>query len=527
MIQKHDTHILLQNENGPCPLLAAANCLLLKGAISLPPSIVVGAGVVTIDQLVNILAEKVLVGNNSNAGKQQEEERQQQEHHIQEVLTVFPSLQFGMDVNPKFTNGISGVEYTMELNAFDLLYVELVHGWLIDPTEVEYDLILLSNLGDDGQAQAPQHQTYNQLINQIIKGNEASSVLEAMHASSESNDNNNEDNTLFDVTTTTATTIEEKRQKHHELSTLATQGSLIHGFLERSSHQLTQYGLHTLYEHLPEGALVVFFRNNHFNTLTKHDGMLYLLVTDLGYATVDIMWEKLDVIDGDTEYMTAEFVRPPPMPHHMNAAAAACTGEELVANSVQSRADYHLALQLSRETTTNATASSGIRGGNANGGNGNADAAPVESNTGASTPEAVAVTEDQNVQAALRASLEEYQQSHHEHSITPTRVAIPPAQPSPQPVPAVGVVPPPVVAVGLQMTCEETDRLLALQLERESMPANIDDQASHRLAMELHRKDQEARRQRVDRPAGPPGRLPTTPPPRRALSAKKDNCVLM
>ena len=555
MIQKHDTHILLQNENGPCPLLAAANCLLLKGAISLPPSIVVGqAGVVTIDQLINILAEKVLVGNH-NPGKQEEQQSQQsqQEHHIQEVLTVFPSLQFGMDVNPKFTDGCSGVEYTLELNAFDLLHVELVHGWLIDPTDVEYDLIYLSsnqNLGEAGQAQAkakararaPQHQTYNQLINQVIKGNEASSVLDAMHASSQNknndnNDNNNNDNTLIDaMTATTTATTEETRQKHHELSTLATQGSLIHGFLERSSHQLTQYGLHSLYEHLQEGALVVFFRNNHFNTLTKHDGMLYLLVTDLGYATVDIMWEKLDVIDGDTEYMTADFVRPPPMPHHMNAAVSTCTGEQLVANNVQSQADYHLALQLSRETTTNnaavstgAAVNTGIRGGNVNGGrNGNANVAPVESNTGASTPGAVAVREDQDVQAALRASLQEYQQLTLSSS---SPVTIPSAQPSPQHAAASGVpatAPPTVAAVGVQMTCEETDRLLAMQLERESMPANMDDQASHRLAMELHRKDQEERRQRVDRPAGPPGRLPTTPPPpRQSLFAKKDNCVLM
>jgi hypothetical protein len=556
---------LLQNENGPCPLLAAANCLLLKGAISLPSQIVV-VQVVTIDQLVNILAEKVLVGNTGNSngngngtpsdmdGHQQQQQQQQKEHHIQEVLTVFPSLQFGMDVNPKFTMGPSGVEYTMQLNAFDLLHVELVHGWLIDPTQVEYDLIAIG--GQDGQTQ-PQHQTYNQLVNQIIKGNEASSLLDAMHASQNKknngndNVNGNDDNTLIDVTTTTTATTstedettEETRQKHHDLSTLATQGSLLHGFLEQSSHQLTQYGLGALFAHLQEGALCVFFRNNHFNTLTKHDGMLYLLVTDLGYATVDIMWEKLDVIDGDTEYCTADFVRPPPLPPHTTVNAT--TGEQ------QSQADYHLALQLSREETA-ATVSSGIRGGN--GGNGNG-AAPVEANTGASTPGAVTVlAEDQDVQAALQASLHEYQQQQqhynppealpttslevHAHGTTPTptptptRVIIPPAQPAQQQQAASGAVSaPPMVAMGVQMTtttCEEADRLLALQLERESMPADDDQEASHRLAMKLHRNEQEIQRQRaVDRPARPPGRLPTTPPPRNAQhSAKKDNCVLM
>jgi hypothetical protein len=74
------------------------------------------------------------------------------------------------------------------------------------------------------QQQQQQYQTYNQLINQIIKGDEASSVLEAMHASQK---NNNDATT---TTTTTTTTIQETRQKHHDLSTLATQGALLHGF---------------------------------------------------------------------------------------------------------------------------------------------------------------------------------------------------------------------------------------------------------------------------------------------------------
>ena len=263
--QKDKYQILLQNENGPCPLLAAGNCLLLKKSITLPSNCI-KAGVVTIDELTNVLAEKILLNNTTQT--------EQTDHHINEVMKIFPNLQFGMDVNPKFTNGPTGVEYTMELNAFDLLHIELVHGWLLEPDAQEYEYI--------------KNQTYNQCINLVIQGNDASSTLH------EEQEKNNNDNAMM------------RLENHDELSTQATIGTIIHHFLDRSSHQLTQYGLTVLHEYVKEGDMVVFFRNNHFNTLTKHtDGHLYLLVTDFGYADVaSVVWEKLDVIDGDTEYVT-------------------------------------------------------------------------------------------------------------------------------------------------------------------------------------------------------------------------------
>jgi hypothetical protein len=47
------------------------------------------------------------------------------------------------------------------------------------------------------------------------------------------------------------------------------------------------------------GTLCAFFRNNHFSTMLKKDGRLYLLVTDTGYAgEASVVWELLDEIDG-------------------------------------------------------------------------------------------------------------------------------------------------------------------------------------------------------------------------------------
>jgi MINDY deubiquitinase len=343
--QEKDHHILLQNENGPCPLLAATNCLILKGAVELPSNCI-GVGVVTIDQLVNVLAEKILMNNSSEQG----------EHHVQEVLTIFPTLQFGMDVNPKFTAGPTAVEYTMHLNAFDLLHVELVHGWLLEPDAEEYQLI--------------ENKTYNQLVNLVIEGNDAASTLQ------------------------NATPTEGPISAAHDvLSTKATQGAIVNHFLVRSGHQLTQYGLDVLYEYMKDGQMVVFFRNNHFNTLTKHAGILYLLVTDFGYANVStVVWEKLDVIDGDTEYVNGQFATSLPIVNQNGGATL---------DDCQSQADYQLALQLNQENSQ-APATRVVSG------------APLPTRMSQEAPY------DAEMEAAQRASIEEYNRLNPHNPIVGT-----------------------------------------------------------------------------------------------------------
>ena len=47
--------------------------------------------------------------------------------------------------------------------------------------------------------------------------------------------------------------------------------------------QLTYHGLAELSTTLKEGELAVFFRNNHFSTVHRSGGQLFLLVTDQGF----------------------------------------------------------------------------------------------------------------------------------------------------------------------------------------------------------------------------------------------------
>ncbi|XP_077239425.1 uncharacterized protein LOC143880366 isoform X3 [Tasmannia lanceolata] len=92
------------------------------------------------------------------------------------------------------------------------------------------------------------------------------------------------------------------------ISLNAEKGELIRNFLKSNASQLTIYGLFCLQEGLKERELCVFFRNNHFNTMFKFNGELYLLATDQGYINQpDLVWEKLNEVNGDTVFMTGTF----------------------------------------------------------------------------------------------------------------------------------------------------------------------------------------------------------------------------
>ncbi|VAI90777.1 unnamed protein product [Triticum turgidum subsp. durum] len=86
------------------------------------------------------------------------------------------------------------------------------------------------------------------------------------------------------------------------------QWDLIDNFLQSTANQLTVYGLFCLQEGLKERELCVFFRNNHFNTMFKYNGSLYLLATDQGFfGQTDLVWQTLDEVNGDGVFLTSNF----------------------------------------------------------------------------------------------------------------------------------------------------------------------------------------------------------------------------
>uniref|UniRef100_A0A8C3NSD8 Ubiquitin carboxyl-terminal hydrolase n=1 Tax=Cyanoderma ruficeps TaxID=181631 RepID=A0A8C3NSD8_9PASS len=171
------------------------------------------------------------------------------QQNISDSMTVLPKLSTGLDVNVRFT-GVSDFEYTPECIVFDLLNIPLYHGWLVDPQ--------VKPGAGPGRGQA--------LVEKIITC------------------------------------------KHASDSSLVSEGLVAEQFLEATASQLTFHGLCELTARAREGELGVFFRNNHFSTMIKHKGHLYLLVTDQGFLQEEgVVWESLHSVDGDSCFCDTEF----------------------------------------------------------------------------------------------------------------------------------------------------------------------------------------------------------------------------
>ncbi|GBO07500.1 Ubiquitin carboxyl-terminal hydrolase MINDY-1 [Araneus ventricosus] len=135
------------NENGPCPLIAITNVLIMKGRITVPSLV----DFVTTENLMAYLGDCILesIPKNIPEGTQLNFEQ-----NMHDAMAVLPKLQTGLDVNVKFT-GISDFEYTPECIIFDLLRIPLYHGWLIDPQMID----VMTAVGKC---------SYNQLVEKII-----------------------------------------------------------------------------------------------------------------------------------------------------------------------------------------------------------------------------------------------------------------------------------------------------------------------------------------------------------------------
>ncbi|KAK4262699.1 hypothetical protein QN277_028230 [Acacia crassicarpa] len=143
------TPIVLQNENGPCPLLAICNVLLLRNSIHLSPDV----AEVSQEKLLSLVAER-LIDSNSNVNNKDAGYVKNQLQNISDAIDLLPRLATGIDVNIKFKR-INDFEFTPECAIFDLLDISLYHGWIVDPE-------------DRDTANAIGSKSYNALMGELV-----------------------------------------------------------------------------------------------------------------------------------------------------------------------------------------------------------------------------------------------------------------------------------------------------------------------------------------------------------------------
>mmetsp|Transcript_39048 Transcript_39048/g.98417 ORF Transcript_39048/g.98417 Transcript_39048/m.98417 type:complete len:477 (-) Transcript_39048:575-2005(-) len=144
-----ETCLVTQSENGPCPLLAIANILILQKELFISTDY----GAITTNELVSLVGS-ALISREPKTFKS-EEEQKHYEFLVAEAMETLPGLAVGLFVNVLFTGSVTSFEFTKQVGVFDLFRIPLVHGWLVDPQ----DIMSYSYL--DGKS-------YNQLMERLV-----------------------------------------------------------------------------------------------------------------------------------------------------------------------------------------------------------------------------------------------------------------------------------------------------------------------------------------------------------------------
>ncbi|KAK3434462.1 hypothetical protein EUGRSUZ_D01937 [Eucalyptus grandis] len=243
--------IILQDKNGPCSLLAICNYLILQGIRELDQN----RDEFSLEELLNLVGN-ALIDSNSNI-----------EVMASSILFFFPlwkccrmrvlALMNIMDRKSRthldrccvlrLAFIIKDFVNTPELGIFHLLDIPLYHGCVVDPQ----DATAIGAIGS---------KSYDDLSSAVV-----------------------------------APDLTPRKRK------------LFQKIVENKSG-LTPYGLSCLRRDVRDGELCVLFHNEHFSTMFKYKGQLYLLATDEAFLDMpNHVWEKLEKVKGGNVYVSSDF----------------------------------------------------------------------------------------------------------------------------------------------------------------------------------------------------------------------------
>lgn len=297
---EHQTPILLQDLNGPCPLIALVNTLLLKNEIDVRNETFnpvqdefqvnrqrkfgginnlkllllrdhSNTGSIELSRLLSQLGDILLVMLEVQGNKVSN-------YDLDNLLKSLPLLHTGLSVNPNLIDGKFPPE-DLSTTLFDLFDLKLRHGWYFCPS-----------FGSSSNSTEPD----------VGSGVSLEGIFRELQTFDEI-----QDFLLYeprnDIQADVRIEIQEKQR-------------MMKVWLDNNPTQLTDAGIKHLNKTLQPEEFIVFFRNNHFSTLYKKDeNDFYSLLTDASFDRSDksyknIVWQSFISVSGkDDLFFTGGF----------------------------------------------------------------------------------------------------------------------------------------------------------------------------------------------------------------------------
>lgn len=271
--------ILIQNENGPCPLVALVNALSLTTPADIGDTPLVHAlqsrEQVSLSLVLEVVFDELMSPRRTSSEDDLPD--------VSELYGFLQSLHTGMNVNPSFVPAPEVVraykrsslthldaadrdelmpgtfENSLEMALYATFSIPLIHGWLPRKTDPVY------------AALERQSTSYEDAQNLMFREEELDEKLSSHGLSSS------------------------EQQLYQDIL-------VIKMFLNESATQLTRWGIEVISRAIRPGTFAILFRNDHFSTLYCHPHTMQLmtLVTDAGYSSHDeVVWETLVDVNGE------------------------------------------------------------------------------------------------------------------------------------------------------------------------------------------------------------------------------------
>ncbi|KAG4035719.1 hypothetical protein MFRU_001g04870 [Monilinia fructicola] len=280
--------ILVQNANGPCPLLALVNALILSTPAGLETSLVEtlrSREQVSLGLLLDAVFDELMSGRRGDAAQDLPD--------VSDLYSFLLALHTGMNVNPLFfptvptqsandpRNSMSHIhpaqregsvpgtfEETREMKLYGTFSIPLIHGWLPEEESPAYMALKRSARSYEDAQNLMFHE-------EVLEDKLATEGLSFQ-----------EQGILEDIAT-------------------------IKAFFVSAATQLTAHGLDLITNSISPGSVAILFRNDHFSTIFRHPTTLQLLqlVTDSGYAGhEEVVFESLIDVNGErAEFYSGDF----------------------------------------------------------------------------------------------------------------------------------------------------------------------------------------------------------------------------